>query len=287
MRASDTHHAFWRALLSVLGLVGFLSIGACAQRDPQTLALRERIEQGTLTLNEIPRFNMSEQELLEASGTARDFVSRELTELDKALLEAARTGDTEVMRQQIKAGARVNATDQWGNTPLSYAAASGDLVRARLLLKERAEVEGRGGVLTPLASAALRGHAHMVTLLLSRGASPDAEGLSGVSPLVLAVRLNHLAVAEALLNAQARVDVLERTGESLLMMTIANNQPAMADLLLRHGVNPNTVDADGLSVLYWARQLKREGITQSLERLGAREKGLTVRESRDYPMRGG
>jgi ankyrin repeat protein len=287
MRGSDVHHAFRRVLPAVLGLVSFLSLGACAQRDPQTLALRERIEQGTLTLNEIPRFQMSEQELFEANSAARDFVNPELTEVDKALLEAARMGDTEAMRQQIKVGARVNAVDPRGNTPLSYVAASGDLVRARLLLKERAEVEGRGGVLTPLAWAALRGHAQMAALLLSRGANPDAEGLSGVAPLVLAVRLNHLAVAEVLLNAQARVDVLERTGETLLMMTIANNQPAMADLLLRNGVNPNTVDADGLSVLYWARQLKREGITQSLERLGARDNGLTVRKSRDYPMRGG
>jgi ankyrin repeat protein len=282
MQGSNAQNALVRALLCALASGALLSMGACAQHDTQTLALRERIEKGNLTRKEIPRFRMSDQDLLEASGASNDFVSPALTELDKALLGAARIGDTEAMQLHIKAGARVNAVDPLGNTPLSYVAASGDLVRARMLLKERAEVEGRGGVLTPLASAALRGHVQMVTLLLSRGADPDAQGLSGVSPLVLAVRLKHLAVADALLKAGARSDAMERTGASLLMMTVTSNQPAMTDLLLRHGADANTVDAAGVSVLDWARQLSRDQIVQSLENAAAREKGLTKREARPY-----
>lgn len=284
MRDSDIKHATERAQHVALALLISLSVGACAKNDIQSLILRESIEQGSFTRSEIPRFRMSQQDLLEASDVPRDFAGHELTALDKSLLEAARMGNTEAMRQHIKAGARVNAVDQWGNTPLGYAAASGDLVRAQLLLKERAEVEGRGGTLTPLAWAALRGHIHMVTLLIKQGARLDAQGFNGVSPLVLAVRLNHLNVAETLLKAGARVDVKERDGKSLLMVAIVNDQVAMADLLLSYKADPNALSADGSSALSLARELKREGIAQRLEQAGAREQVNTALGNRDDSM---
>jgi uncharacterized protein len=272
------------ASLGALALFVFTGLGACAQRDPQTLALRERIEQGALTPEDIPRFRTSTEELRAVSDALRDRLPPSTTARDQALLNAARQGDVTELRRQLQAGAKVNGLDALGKTALTYAAAWGDLVQVRLLLKAGADADGRAAALTPLAGATLNGHSQVVKLLLGRGADPNVTGLNGVTPLVLAVRLNHLAVADALLQAGARTDVRDGTGDHLLMVAISNDLPEMTDLLLRRGMNPDMADADGLTPLYWARQLRREAIARRLEQAGAREQGLQVRESREYPI---
>jgi uncharacterized protein len=272
------------ASLGTLALFVSFGLGACAQRDLQTLALRDRIAQGALAPEDVPHFRTSPQELRAMSDALRDRPQPSDSAIDQALLEAARKGDASELRRQVQAGAKVNGLDALGNTALTYAAAAGDLVLVRMLLKEGADVDGRAAALTPLSSATLNGRVQVVKLLLSRGADPDATGLNGVVPLVLAVRMNQLATADALLQAGARADVRDRSGDHLLMLAISNDLPAMTDLLLRRGMNPNMADRDGLTPLYWARQLGRETISKRLEQAGAQEEGLQVRESREYSM---
>jgi ankyrin repeat protein len=273
----------FRLRLTLL-LISVGTMMACAQHDPQNLALRERIEQGALVPEDIPRFRMSEDELRAASEAFREQPRRRDSRLDAELLKAARTGDAKALAARVSEGARVNVIDEYRNTPLRHVAASGDLVSARLLIKAGADVEGRGASLTPLSAATMQGQAVMVRLLLKQGADPNASGLNGLPPLVLAVRLNQLSVAAALLQAGARTDVVDRSGEHLLMLTINNDQPAMADLLLSQGMNPDIADVDGLTPLYWAQQLKRDAIAERLKQAGAQRDGSVIRESRSYPM---
>lgn len=284
MRGSEVFQSKRVASLCTLALIISFGLSACAQRDPQTLALRDRIAQSALAPEDVPRFRTSPQELRAMSDAIREYSQPGVSARDQAFLDAARKGDASELRRQLQAGAKVNGLDALGNTALTYAAASGDLVLVRLLLKEGADVDGRAASLTPLAGATLNGRVQVVNLLLSRGADPDAMGLNGVAPLVLAVRMNQLATADALLQAGARADVRDRTGDHLLMLAISNDLPAMTDLLLRRGMNPNMADRDGLTPLYWSRQLGRETISKRLEQAGAQEEGFQVQESRGYPM---
>ena len=51
-------------------------------------------------------------------------------EADRALLEAARDGNIEAVRQHLAAGADVNAKNDYGETPLDYAEGeTADLLR--------------------------------------------------------------------------------------------------------------------------------------------------------------
>ena len=93
-------------------------------------------------------------------------------------------------------------------------------------------------------------------------------------------------MAELLLKAGASTTVLDRSGEGLLVNAISADQPEMLALLLRHGLNPNRPDADGLSALYWARQLQREHLVPVLMQAGADPafERLALRPARPYPQ---
>lgn len=281
MRSSEVRRGALQALfVVVLGV----SVQGCAVHTPEQLALRDRIEQGALTPEDNPRFHTSERERQAVVASANDPVLRLASELDQQLIQAASRADGVALRQLIKDGAQVNAVDTWGQTALLLAAREGDVETARTLLRAGADVDGRGGALTPLGQAALRGHTHMVRLLLRSGASVDAAGLNELTPLVTAVKLNHPEVVRLLLKAGANTQVKDRTGAGLLLVTINDDLPQVMAVLLGHGLDPNQPDADGLTPLYWTRQLQREALATQLVNAGAQAdvKRQAFRASRPY-----
>ncbi len=280
MPSSEFHRTLWRG--AWCALLGVVSAG-CAH-DAQTLAYRERLEQGAITPEETERFRSTQAEVLALTASASDPLPRYASELDAGLREAAARGDVARLRQLIKDGAQVNAVDAWGNTALLVAAREGEIDVARLLLRSLADVEGRGGSMTPLAAAALRGHTQMVQLLLRAGADVNAVGLNEQTPLMNAVKLNRTAVAQTLIKAGASTRITDRSGDNLLVVAITENQGDMLALLLDSGMDPNLPDANGLSPLYWAQQLQRPAMAQRLLAAGARTDRLkqTVRASRPY-----
>lgn len=282
MRSSDLVTHVGRAWL--VGAVCIALVG-CARHGAEQLALRDRIEQGGLMPEDSVRFHASERERQAVVASASDPVVRLASGLDQQLIRAAGRADVVALRQLIKDGAQVNAVDEWGNTALLLAAREGDVETARALLRAGADVDGRGGPLTPLGQAALRGHTHMVRLLLRSGARVDARGLNEHTPLMNAAKLNHSEVVGLLLKAGANTQVKDRTGAGLLQVTINDNLPQVMTVLLGHGLDPNQPDADGLTPLYWAHQLKRETLAQQLVQAGAQgdRPRVALRASRPYP----
>lgn len=282
MRSSDLGLRLAQALL---GGVLSATLHGCAQHGPEQLALRDRIEQGGPTPEDSERFHTSERERQAAVASANDPMVRLASGLDQQLIRAAARADVVVLRQRIKDGAQVNAVDEWGNTALLLAAREGDLETARALLRAGADVNGRAGPFTPLGQAALRGHSHMVRLLLRGGAQVDATGLNEHTPLMNAVKLNHPEVVSLLLKAGANPQVKDRTGAGLLLVAINDNLPQVLAVLLSHGMDPNQPDADGLTPLYWAHQLKREALAAQLLKAGAQadRPRQALRASRPYP----
>jgi len=105
-----------------------------------------------------------------------------------ALHYAALYSTPEAMARLIKAGARVNAANQAGVTPIFTAI--GDLAKVRVLVENGADVNAR----SPIGVAAgLPSGAPIVEYLLSKGAKADAAVLRG------AVRRNNLELATRLM----------------------------------------------------------------------------------------
>ena len=151
----------------------------------------------------------------------------------------------------------VGAESLW--TPLHKAAANGQLVVARFLLANKADVNARekGGIATPLVLAASRGHKSMVELLLAHGADvslPGAAGNQTGSPLHLAAANGFLSVAEVLLANKADVNARNNEGKTPLHLAAAEGRLPLAEMLLAKGAEVNAKDAGGRGPLHGAVQ---------------------------------
>ena len=100
---------------------------------------------------------------------------------DKALLEAARNGDFEGVKMSLKAGADINAKEEYGDTALNLCAENGHLDIVKYLAESGADIENLGGAAkTPVMNAAFAGHAEIVMFLISKGALISNDLLSSV-----------------------------------------------------------------------------------------------------------
>ena len=99
----------------------------------------------------------------------------ETLELAHKLFQAAREGDTGLLRGYLGAGAPATMTNAAGDSLLMLAAYHGHAETVQLILEHGAEADAandRGQ--TPLAGAAFKGYTDVARVLLDAGADPDA-----------------------------------------------------------------------------------------------------------------
>jgi uncharacterized protein len=94
---------------------------------------------------------------------------------DTALLFAARSGDLASAKLLVAAGANVNDADAWGVSAAVMAAHSGFGELLEFLLERGADPNAAGAGFTALHAAIMRRHLRMVTALLAHGADPNAR----------------------------------------------------------------------------------------------------------------
>lgn len=95
--------------------------------------------------------------------------------LAHTLFQAAREGDTALLRAYLGAGAPAGLTNSAGDSLLMLAAYHGHAETVQLILEHGAEpgtANDRGQ--TPLAGAAFKGYTDVARVLLDAGADPDA-----------------------------------------------------------------------------------------------------------------
>ncbi|MCU1515687.1 MAG: hypothetical protein JWQ75_408 [Pseudarthrobacter sp.] len=99
----------------------------------------------------------------------------ETVALAHKLFQAAREGDTGLLRSYLSAGAPATMTNAAGDSLLMLAAYHGHAETVQLILEHGAEADtanDRGQ--TPLAGAAFKGYTDVARILLDAGADPDA-----------------------------------------------------------------------------------------------------------------
>ncbi|MDE0528681.1 MAG: ankyrin repeat domain-containing protein [Truepera sp.] len=120
------------------------------------------------------------------------------------------------VRGCLEAGARVNARNSWGTTPLHWAAGySGDPA--------------------------------IITTLLAAGAEVNAQDRDGDTPLHFAARFSDdPAVLRALLAAGAEVNARDEDGYTPLHLAAKwSDNPAVIEVLLASGADPSAWDYEG------------------------------------------
>jgi hypothetical protein len=191
------------------------------------------------------------------------------------LFAAARAGDAAAIRSQVAAGARVDARDGHGRTPLIVAAfarrhdamralaAAGanpnalendryDIVTVAAVADDVATLEvalALGGSAknvtsrydgTALIAAAHLGHDGVVRLLIRAGAPLDRVNNLGWTALIESIVLGnggprHVATLKALVDAGASVDLADRSGTSPLALARSRGYREMVAILERAG----------------------------------------------------
>jgi ankyrin repeat protein len=145
---------------------------------------------------------------------------------DTALLFAARSGDLASARLLVASGANVNDADAWGVSATVLAAHSGFTGLVEFLLERGADPNAAAAGFTALHAAIMRRDTRMAGALLARGADANAP-LKVWTPTRRSSKDHNFAP--------------ELVGATPFWLAARFTQPAMMRLLLKHGADPTVV----------------------------------------------
>ncbi|PNP60690.1 hypothetical protein FNYG_14580 [Fusarium nygamai] len=184
---------------------------------------------------------------------------------------AAEKGHEAIVKLLLATGkVDVNLKAYGGQTPLSWAAEKGHEAIVKLLLatgKVDVDLQAYGGQ-TPLSWAAEKGHQAIVKLLLAtRRVSINSKAYGGQTPLSWAAEKGHAATVELLLaTGKADVDSKDRYGRSPLSWAAEKGHEDVIKLLLATGkVDVDSKDQYGRSPIWWAVKKGHKTIIELLQ----------------------
>ena len=218
--------------------------------------------------------------------------------LESELFNAIIARDNPRIEYLLKRGAKINAKDQDGQTPLMTAVKTRDLSIINGLLEYQADpnlqdddgwTAAMHGVrsnepkifrllgkfkanfnkvnkdgLTALALAVIDNKANAAVAMLDYQANPDlAMGEARYNVLMLAVKKGNLSLAQTLLQYKANPNAKNAGGLTPLMIAAFDNNEDMVSLLLKAGANQGVKDAEGKTALMLARE-NQAGKTEAL-----------------------
>ena len=166
------------------------------------------------------------------------------------LAKASRLGDLESAETLVSAGVDPNLPNQYGRTPLYYAALFNRNDVVALLLAHAADPNTRAGggapgsefPQTPLQIAAAMGNLHMASMLTAAGARVDSKEETGRTALHFAALGSHLDIIRFLLEKGADVNARDADGTSPLDEAVWRGHLEAAAILLAKGARLNEAE---------------------------------------------
>jgi hypothetical protein len=167
------------------------------------------------------------------------------------LMQAARTGRVDALKQLVGQGVDVNAVERrTGTSPLMWAAVDDRAEAVRFLAEAGANLDARSRITqyphTPPAvvgDAVEPGISYVGQTVLPRG---------GWTALMYAARQGAAGAVRALAEAGSDLDARDPDGTSALIFAIINGHAAAAAVLIEKGANLSLPDNTGMTPLYAA-----------------------------------
>ena len=164
------------------------------------------------------------------------------------LIAINETQDRHIQQKIIEAGANVDVTNKYGETPLMKACAYGKKEDAEFLIEHRANVNAqdqRGQ--TPLMIATMNGHKEVVELLIEKRADIELRDNHGDTTLRKAISYNNEDIAKLLIDNGANVNSKDNNEVPMLHTALYYNR--MVELLINNGADINIKDKVGKTAL--------------------------------------
>ncbi|MGH1287527.1 ankyrin repeat domain-containing protein [Bacillus toyonensis] len=198
-------------------------------------------------------------------------VTKEMTNMETALLAATEKNETNTVISLLKQGANINATDSQGRTPLMIATYKNDIKIAKALIDAGADVNIQDNMKNnPFLYAGAEGYLDILKLTIDAGADPALTNRYGGTALIPASEHGYITIIKELLT-QTNIDVnhVNNLGWTALMEAIVlsngdETQQQVIRLLIEHGADVNIPDNDGVTPLEHARAHNFEEIEKIL-----------------------
>uniref|UniRef100_A0A8B9SV83 Ankyrin repeat and death domain containing 1B n=1 Tax=Anas platyrhynchos TaxID=8839 RepID=A0A8B9SV83_ANAPL len=153
---------------------------------------------------------------------------------------AAWTGNLDVMRKLVKAGADQKAKNEEGMNALHFAAQNNsvkivDYFLQDLHLTDLNKPDGKGR--KPFLLASEKGHVDMINDLIALKLFTSEKDQNGETPFYLSVEGGHEKCAELLLEAGSDINVLTHNNSSALQIAIQNGHLSLVTFLIDNNVD--------------------------------------------------
>lgn len=230
-----------------------------------------------------------------SSNNRLDRVS-EIDDPATLLLEAARTGDSELVTRLLGEKVAIEHRSNSGYSPLALAVLYGHETTVELLLKQGAVFDGIFAEKQNLVHLAVRSANSKVLALILDAVSDrdlmiDALDASRQTPLMLSVVSACLQCVKKLLFSQASTGFQDTNGNSALILAIVNMQPEIAADILVYQSEIEQRDNSGRNALWWAVRMGDVDLALALAPVSAgvsadseRVNALHVAVEEDHPQ---
>jgi len=158
------------------------------------------------------------------------------------LMQAAATHSTRFVRTLVKMGADIDATDEAGFSPLTYAIQEKNVENARLLLRMGADpnpVPSGEGRYSPLAMAAEKDLLPLVTTLIDKGADVDWQSHNGTTAVKYAAAAGSARSLRKLIRSGADPVSYDHEGYAAIHNAADRGYVEILRILLSAGVDAN------------------------------------------------